>query len=115
MNFNFQFHVRDATEIAAVSLGGKPADADLRWHPETQNELTNAHTKFMALETALVAGNATALNAVIRDLARTERNFVLKKGETTVEMERLKHDSDPVKDVIEQVVNARNDTKKNKA
>jgi hypothetical protein len=53
-----------------------------------QNELTNAELKFSALETALLNRDPESLRQVISALATTERNFVLDKGQTTVELEK---------------------------
>ena len=52
-----------------------------------QNELTNIESKLTALNIA-VHGDDNALKAkVVESLLATERNFVLKKGETTIDLE----------------------------
>ena len=79
-----------------------------------QNELTNVEAKFIAMETSLAAGNAQAVNAIIRGLGRTERNFILKKGETTVEIERIRSDTYPVKELIEPIRQVVAETTKSK-
>ena len=58
-----------------------------------QNELTNIEAKVLALRSALVAGNPALIKNVSETLAKTERNNVLKKGESTVELERVKLDN----------------------
>lgn len=58
-----------------------------------QNELTNIESRDLALRAALVTGNTEALGRVIDELIRTERNFVIKSGETTVELERLRQEA----------------------
>ena len=45
------------------------------------------------MESALMHGEKDATNATIRDLAKTERNFILKKGESTLEGERLRYET----------------------
>jgi hypothetical protein len=55
-----------------------------------QNELTNVETKYAALEAALSYRDDGLARRVIGSLARTERNFVLSKGQSTVELERIK-------------------------
>ncbi|WP_153066870.1 hypothetical protein [Xanthomonas arboricola] len=53
-----------------------------------QNEMTNCESKAMAVTLASQSENSTALAKVIELFATTERNFVLQKGQTTVELER---------------------------
>lgn len=56
-----------------------------------QNEMTNVEMKFMALHEAAGAGEA-ALADVISNIVQTERNHILDKGQTTVELERARID-----------------------
>jgi hypothetical protein len=51
-----------------------------------QNELTNLEARCIALENALLVGDPELIKAVCKSLAETERNFLLKKGETTIDM-----------------------------
>lgn len=55
-----------------------------------QNELTNIEAKLVALDAALVLGEKESLNLIVGQFALTERNVVLKNGESTVDLERLK-------------------------
>ena len=71
-----------------------------------QNELTNVETRFIALETAVAGGNASATKAIIEELIKTERNFVLKKGESTAELERLRFENQSVRDVVKSITDA---------
>lgn len=57
------------------------------------NERTNIDLKLVALRTSIAYEESTALKDVILDLSKTERNFVLKKGESTVEIEKERLDS----------------------
>jgi hypothetical protein len=54
-----------------------------------QNELTNVEAKAIALETSAALGS-NAIVAVIQRIASTERNNVLDKGQTTVELEQAR-------------------------
>lgn len=72
--------------------------ADIKYY---QNELTNVELKISALKVALAAKDNEILKVVIGELAKVERNFVLKKGETTVEIERFKTESLNTKDWVE--------------
>lgn len=65
-----------------------------------QNELTNVEMKFVSLENALRCENSEVINAVISELSRTERNFILDKGQSTVELERSKLDVNGQNDSI---------------
>lgn len=53
-----------------------------------QNELTNIESKYLALNVALTSNNAEAVKTISVELAKTERNFILKKGESTVALQR---------------------------
>jgi len=67
-----------------------------------QNELTNAELRFLAMEAALLEGGASAvLASVIRGLAATERNFILKKGESTVDLRKGELDLESHKQVLD--------------
>jgi hypothetical protein len=52
-----------------------------------QNEITSIEAKLLALMVAAVSGNEL-VKTVIEHLAKAERNFILEKGQTTVELER---------------------------
>jgi len=55
-----------------------------------QNELTNIESKFSALRVALKQEDAAVKHRVIDALCQTERNYLLKAGETTAELELAK-------------------------
>ena len=48
-----------------------------------QNEMTNATFLFSAIEIAFASGKESELQAIWKDLLKIERNFVIKKTETT--------------------------------
>ncbi len=54
------------------------------------NELTNIETKYMALEEALATADKTTIQEIVKEFSKTERNFLLKKGESTVSIEDKK-------------------------
>jgi hypothetical protein len=68
-----------------------------------QNELTNVESKLVALEFAYTSNNETGVNSVIDSLSKTERNFVLEKGQTTVELEKAKSESEMTKNILKAV------------
>lgn len=65
-----------------------------------QNELTNIESKLAAVEFSFITSNADGLKTSIEALSKTERNFVLEKGQTTVELERAKSDSELTKNLV---------------
>jgi hypothetical protein len=65
-----------------------------------QNELTNAEARFAALDAAFALAETAPLAGVIASLAATERNFVLKAGESTVELERDKLENQILRDAL---------------
>jgi hypothetical protein len=58
-----------------------------------QNEVTSIETKFLALRVAVKTPEAD-LRSVIAQLAKIERNFILEKGQSTIELSREKLESD---------------------
>jgi hypothetical protein len=65
-----------------------------------QNEITNIQQQWLALKYALVNEDKDAANAIASILAATERNFTIKKGETTIDLERLKIDQNDIKILV---------------
>ena len=54
-----------------------------------QNEITTK-SKYLALKVASYIGNEESIKSVITNLFSTERNFILSKGQSTVDLERAK-------------------------
>ena len=65
-----------------------------------QNELTNVELRTLALNSAFASGNVDSVSHALSSLAQTERNFVLKKGETTTHLERIRMDIQGTKDTL---------------
>lgn len=59
-----------------------------------QNELTNLEAKQLALQAALETHENATISSVISKLSDTERNHILNKDQTTIELERAKLDSE---------------------
>ena len=55
-----------------------------------QNELTNVEARILAIETTILSNHTDGLATIADELMKTERNFLLKMGETTVELEKEK-------------------------
>lgn len=66
-----------------------------------QNEMTNVESRMMAIILSSKIREKETTSVLIRDLMATERNFVLNKGQTTVELERDKLDQKNLKIVID--------------
>ena len=58
----------------------------------------------VALKTAVMLSNP-ALDKILDELSKTERNFILKKGETTMELERMKNDKNEMKELLKDLTN----------
>ncbi|HST59502.1 MAG TPA: hypothetical protein VLK84_12450 [Longimicrobium sp.] len=65
-----------------------------------QNELTNVEGRFAGLLVALRTGDPVITSVVVEQLSRTERNFVLKAGETTVELELARQDGEKMREAL---------------
>ncbi|MEI8616865.1 hypothetical protein P4S63_03450 [Pseudoalteromonas sp. B193] len=57
-----------------------------------QNEITNIESKFLALRLSSKSGQGDCIKEVVANLLTTERNFVLEKGQTTIELEQVRID-----------------------
>lgn len=68
-----------------------------------QNELTNVESKLAAVEFSYITNNPDGLKLAIEALSKTERNFILEKGQTTVELEKAKSESELTRNVIKTI------------
>ena len=69
-----------------VNLYKKSLD-DIKYY---QNEITNLEAKYLSLDQSKQSGNFKLLANALETLNKTERNFILKKDETTIELEKSK-------------------------
>lgn len=67
------------------------------------NELTNIESKLIAVEVSYITQNTEVMKDALNVLVQTERNFILKKGETTVELERAKSESKNIQDIVKAI------------
>ncbi|MBU0631654.1 hypothetical protein KKA17_03335 [bacterium] len=77
-----------------------------------QNELTNVESKLVAVEFSYLTNNQDALKIAIESLSKTERNFILEKGQTTVELEKAKSESELTRNIIKTIPNFFKEAKK---
>ena len=71
-----------------------------------QNELTNIESRILAMDAALFLDDSKALGEIATALSRTERNFVLKKGESTVQLEQDKVDAESMNTHLQSISSA---------
>lgn len=55
-----------------------------------QNEITNIEAKYLAIEQAIILGDKPTIKKLLDHISMTERNFILKKGESTTLLESEK-------------------------
>ncbi|MDV7553116.1 hypothetical protein R4530_13185 [Acinetobacter baumannii] len=55
-----------------------------------QNELTNIEAKYLSLEIAKQTKNHKLISNILEELVKTERNFILENGQSTIEIEKEK-------------------------
>lgn len=65
-----------------------------------QNELTNLESKFLALKAAKITNNHKLLATILEEIVKTERNFILQPGHSTIEIEKEKISSTNSSNVI---------------
>jgi len=66
----------------------------------THNEITNIEMKIVGLQIAIAVQDKKGLTAAIENAIKTERNFILDKGKTTVDLERYRRDVDYVAQTV---------------
>lgn len=65
-----------------------------------QNEITTIESKYLALKVAASMDDAEQLKVVIEQLVHTERNFILDKGQSTVDLERARIEQQTSSNII---------------
>jgi len=68
-----------------------------------QNELTTVELKLVSISTAINFGKDIDISAITIELSKTERNFILKKGETTVELEKSRIGKTDLKEILKSI------------
>lgn len=68
------------------------------------NELSNIDARMIALKVALLKNDTESLKFILKELMKTERNHLLKKGETTVEVEKMRFDKEGEKNLADTLV-----------
>lgn len=66
-----------------------------------QNEITNLEAKYLALRLANQMRNHKTIGMVIESLIKTERNFILEKDQSTIELEKERINSNSTNSVID--------------
>ncbi|ELQ6221924.1 hypothetical protein R2320_003195, partial [Cronobacter turicensis] len=70
-----------------------------------QNELTNIELKYFSVMIVKRAPEDKALVNIANELMKTERNYILEKGQSTIFLERNKLDSEQQKEMWKMVSN----------
>lgn len=65
-----------------------------------QNEITSIESKYLALKVAMQSEDSDNVKHVIEQLSKTERNFILEKGQSTVDLERSKSEQQTTNDML---------------
>lgn len=65
-----------------------------------QNELTNIDAKILALHASSFLPASDGLSNILEKLSSTERNYILEKGQTTVDLEKAKSEGDLTKSLL---------------
>lgn len=69
-----------------------------------KNEITNFEMKMIGVQLAQSFGDAPSKKEIVRSLAATERNFLIKKNEKTISTEAITEYND-LKGLLEKIVN----------
>lgn len=65
-----------------------------------QNEITSIEAKFLALRLASLSDQSEQISTAVEALSKTERNFILNKDQTTVDLERARIDQVSRTDIL---------------
>ncbi|GAB3535811.1 hypothetical protein [Photobacterium alginatilyticum] len=76
-----------------------------------QNELTNIESKLTALNLVVQTNDQVLRKSVVDSLLSTERNFILKKGETTIDLEVSRMDAQKSAETTKILQNVLKETK----
>lgn len=68
------------------------------------NERTNLEMKIVGVKTAMLMNDDKTTALIIKNIVTTERNFILKKGESTVELEKNKTSDSSNASLLEAIV-----------
>jgi hypothetical protein len=66
----------------------------------THNEISNIQLKAAGLQIAIASGNKTAVSSAADNLIKTERNFILDKGKSTVDLEKARLENESLRDTV---------------
>lgn len=61
------------------------------------NEKTNIHLKIYALKASVALNQSKIVSEILSEFAKTERNFIIEKDKTTVEIEKSRHEMESFK------------------
>lgn len=76
----------------------KKSLADIKYY---QNEITNLEAKYLSLQIALSMNNHKVINSMLENIVKTERNFILEKDQSTIELEKERLNSNNANSVID--------------
>ncbi|GFE92603.1 hypothetical protein [Acetobacter persici] len=103
----FRAYVPRSTLVILIQIVGffflklyRSTLSELRY---TQNEITNVEMKLIALR-ASVANESENLSEILNGLVKTDRNHIIEKGQTTVEIEKQRVSSDFDKSLVTALV-----------
>jgi hypothetical protein len=68
-----------------------------------QNEITNIQQRWLALKYALINDDKEIARIIINRLATTERNSIIRKGETSIDLERMRFDQNDTKALLSEL------------
>jgi hypothetical protein len=76
-----------------------------------QNEMTNVESKYISFLVASRLKDEKIFTEIIKDLVMTERNYVLEKGQTTVDLEKIKAEKETFSDIVPKILDFANKNK----
>lgn len=65
-----------------------------------QNEITNIESKKIAILASVISDKDATCKSIIESLLKVDRNILLRKGETTIELEKLKIENNSSKNLL---------------
>lgn len=68
-----------------------------------QNEMTNTEAKLAAIKCSIITSDKDGISTVIKELITTERNAIIEKGQTTVEIEKNRLDQQSTTAILDKL------------
>lgn len=68
-----------------------------------QNEMTTTESKLVAIKSAMLINELSTITSVISEIIKVDRNSILEKGQTTVEIEKFRMENKSITNIVDKL------------